>query len=245
MQTSIIPRLFLGALNFTLSLFAPPCCRLCQAPLFGHENPYLCGECAGKVAWIGRGACPKCGYPAGEHATLEQGCRRCRSRSLDLTGAAAVASYKAGARELVLRLKFGKEMELARPLGGLMAERLLAAPFREKLDVIVPVALHPLRLRERGFDQARLLAGEISRRVGLPVERRSLKRLVATTPQSRLRRQLRLTNVENAFKADGRIAGKRVLLVDDVMTTGATMAACSRACRAAGATRVYGLVFAR
>ncbi len=162
-----------------------------------------------------------------------------------MTGAAAVARYRAGARELVLRLKFGRETELARPIGGLMAERLLSAPFGDKVEVIVPVALHPVRKRDRGFDQARLLAGVVSRRVGLPMEIRSLRRVVFTTPQSRLRRQLRLANVENAFVADGRLEGKRVLLIDDVMTTGATMAACSRACRAAGATRVYGLVFAR
>ncbi len=162
-----------------------------------------------------------------------------------MTAGVAVARYRGGVRELVLRLKFGRELELAGPMGGLMAERLLGTDFRGGIDVIVPVALHPVRRRERGFDQARMLSGVVGKRVGLPVAGGVLRRVLYTVPQSRLRRGARLLNMEGAFVCGEGLEGKRVLLVDDVMTTGATMAACSRACRLAGARRVYGLVFAR
>lgn len=225
--------------------FAPPRCRSCRAPLYGHDNPYLCAACAGAVSWLDSRACRGCGFPAGPHATHAAECFRCHGGRLRLTGAVGVARYRAGARELVLSLKFRGETELAAPMGELMAERFLAADFIGGVDAVLPVALHPARRRRRGFDQAWLLAERVSVRIGVPAAQGVLRRTVHTKPQAMLRRHDRLVNVTGAFVAAEALAGKRVLLVDDVMTTGATMAECARACRQAGATRVYALVFAR
>jgi ComF family protein len=163
---------------------------------------------------------------------------------LGLTAAAAVARYRRGARGLVLALKFSGETEIAAPLAGLMAERFRAAGFGEA-DCVVPVALHPERRRTRGFDQARLLGERLSLEIGLPLLDGGLRRVRHTRPQSSLDRGSRLDNPRDAFLASPEMAGARPLLVDDVMTTGATLKDCARACRAAGARRVYALVFAR
>jgi ComF family protein len=114
------------------------------------------------------------------------------------------------------------------------------------VDVIVPVPLHPARLRRRGYNQAALLARELGRRVGLPVEERALQRVRATRSQMRLSAADRRRNVQGAFRcADGRVRGRRVLLLDDVCTTGATLEACADALRAGGAESVWALTLAR
>lgn len=227
------------------SCLAPPRCRACGAPLFDHDNPYLCAACAGNMRWIGDGACRSCGFPAGPYATLGRDCRRCRGRRLGLTATAAVARYRGAARNLVMALKYGGDTELALPLAGMMADRLRGMDFCSRVEVAIPVALHEPRQRRRGFDQAELLGGLVARRLGIE-SRRGLRRTRATRPQASLGRVERLRNMTGVFVADpGAVAGKRILLVDDVLTTGATLADCARACREAGATNVYALVFAR
>lgn len=240
-----LSRLVIRAFSTVLAHFAPPRCRCCHAPLFGHYNPYLCADCAGSLPWIGPGACPGCGYPAGPHASLAEGCFRCRGGRFNLTGAASVARYRAGARSLVLAFKFGGETELALPIASLMGERLRQADFSGGIDWVLPVALHPARRRQRGFDQAGLLATLVAGHAGLPCRTGLLKRNVHTRPQATLRREARLHNMKGAFSVSEEVRGKRLLLVDDVMTTGATMSECARACRDAGARRVYALTFAR
>ena len=234
-----------GLSRLLLASLAPPRCRLCRAPLFGHANPFLCSACSSGIDWIGEGACRGCGYPAGPHAAHGAECQRCRGKKLRLTAAAAVARYRAGSRALVLSLKFRGETEIARSMAGLMAERLRAASFFPALDCIVPVALHPARRRGRGFDQAALLSRHLAAITGLPCAEGLLQRTRHTTPQSSLHREARIRNMEGAFRASPEISGKSVVLVDDVMTTGATMAECAKSCRDAGARRVSALVFAR
>lgn len=229
----------------TFSCFVPPRCRGCRVPLLDCSNPYLCPTCAGEVRWIGTGACRGCGFPGGPHGSVRDECQRCRGGRLRLTGAAAVARYGGGARDLVKAFKFGGETELAKPLAGLMAARMRNADFFGRIDAAVPVALHAARKRERGFDQAAMLAGLVGRELGLRVLSAGVSRREPTIPQATLRRAERLRNMEGVFVADKAVSGQRIILIDDVMTTGATMADCARACREAGAARVYALVFAR
>lgn len=164
---------------------------------------------------------------------------------MSLTGAVSVARYRLGAKVLVKALKFRGEEELVRPIAGLMAERYRVAAFFGKPDVLVPVSLHARRERERGFDQAALLAARVAALCGMELGEGLLERVRWTMPQAFLGRRARLANIEGAFRAAPKVAGRRVLLVDDVMTTGATMAACANALRAAGAKSVYALTFAR
>lgn len=226
------------------AVLAPPRCRLCRAPLLDHRQALLCRHCLSGLAWIGDGCCRGCGFPTGPHSGPRDECDRCRGGKLRLTAAAGVARYRGGVRNLVQSLKFGGETEIARPIAGLLAERLLRADFGP-VDFLVPVVLHFARRRRRGFDQSALLCRHVSAFSGLPARPDLLVRTKPTLPQSSLGREYRLANMEGAFKADAGMSGKSVVLVDDVMTTGATMAACAAACREAGARRVYALVFAR
>lgn len=226
------------------SLLAPPRCRFCHKALYNHWRPFLCADCLASLPWIDNRACRGCGYPAGPHAQHGDDCQRCRGKRLRLTAAAGVLRYHGGAKSLVTALKFARETRIALPMAGLMAERMRQAEFGH-IDFIVPVVLHPARRRSRGFDQAALIGGHLSGLTGLPSRPDLLARLRPTRPQATLRREARLLNMADAFRADPAMEGKSVVLVDDVMTTGATMAACALACRNAGARRVYGLVFAR
>lgn len=233
-----------GVLDQLLSCLTPPRCRVCRAALFNHANPYLCADCVGKIKWLGEGACRRCGFPAGPYASAANSCGHCRGKRLRLTGAAAVARYANGARNMVVSLKFRKEIQLAEPMAALMAERLRLAAFA-KPDALVPVRLHKNRLRERGFDQADLLCRHIAAMTGMRRESGMVEKVRHTPPQSSLDRRGRFDNIAGAFRASAALAGKTVVLVDDVMTTGATMRECAGACRQAGAKRVYALVFAR
>ncbi|MFQ6099724.1 MAG: ComF family protein [Anaerolineae bacterium] len=142
------------------------------------------------------------------------------------------------------RLKYRGRTVLAEPLGGLMAAYWTQHPM--SADLVVPVPLHPARLRERGYNQAALLAREMARRTGLVVEEQALIRQRATAPQVELNARQRKENVRDAFRCSGNsLAGKRVLLIDDVCTTGATLEACAVALYAGGARDVQALTLAR
>ncbi|MCC8167188.1 MAG: hypothetical protein LIQ31_13855, partial [Planctomycetes bacterium] len=120
------------------SLFMAPRCRGCGGPLLCHENPFLCGDCGEKVSWIDDGACRGCGYPAGPHANHTENCFRCRDGKIGLTGAAGAARYSGGAKEIVTRLKYRGELELAGPIGRVMTARHRTSHFFSKTDIVIP-----------------------------------------------------------------------------------------------------------
>jgi len=174
----------------------------------------FCAACAVAALRAGR-------QPAGQHAVFEYG------------GAIATA---------IVRLKYAGRFDLAARFGPVMAS--VVAPSR--FDVVVPVPLHPSRLAERGFDQAALLAVPVARGLSLELASRAVVRTRATPRQASLDRAARTTNVDAAFRCarPGAVAGRRVLLVDDVRTTGATLAACASALLVSGAATVATLVLA-
>ncbi len=147
-------------------------------------------------------------------------------------------------REAVHRLKYYGRTILAEPLGDLMAVYWTQHPM--PADVIVPVPLHTARLRERGYNQAALLAREMARQVGLALNEQTLVRQRATASQVKLDARQRRENVHDAFRCSGdALTGKQVLLIDDVCTTGATLAACAVALHEGGARSVQALTLAR
>ncbi|MFN3889814.1 MAG: ComF family protein [Beijerinckiaceae bacterium] len=164
------------------------------------------------------------------------------------TKARAVARYEDGpARQLVHRLKYGDRLELALNMGGWMARA--GAELLAGAHVLVPIPLHRRRLFSRRFNQAAALAQAVSAASGVPADPLALARIKATVPQVGLTRAQRADNVQGAFRvpdeARPRIAGRRVVLIDDVMTSGATANACGRALLRGGAEQVDLLVFAR
>ena len=158
--------------------------------------------------------------------------------------ARAAAGYGGAVREAVHALKFGGRRSLARPLGDLVREQCAGA-LTERPDAFVPVPLARARERERGFNQAALLAERLGSTLGVRVRPRWLVRLRATAAQSDLSAAERRANVEGAFAAAPAVADRHVVVIDDVVTTGATIGDCARALRAAGARRVGVLAVAR
>jgi len=188
--------------------------------------------------------CQSCRTPFLNHFPLdEQGrCALCRNGVRGFDAAYCYGSYEGVLREWIHLYKYRGIKKLARPLGDLLAD---AAPRGENCDAIVPVPLHWLRRWSRGFNQAELLARDLGRRLRIPVIS-ALRRTRATLAQAGLSNTARRRNVAQAFRT-GRapVAGKRILLIDDVMTTGSTAAACARALKQAGAARVILVTVAR
>jgi ComF family protein len=223
-----------------LDLLFPPRCALC-----GRHGAALCDDCAHALPRADPPRCSRCWSPR----RPGWGCRRCdefASGGPALEGLRSPYVFQEGARELVHALKYNYYSALASPMGELMARYLQDTPL--PADVLVPVPLHPRRQRARGYNQSLLLAREVSRRLDLPLAAEALVRRRDTPPQARaVEADDRRLNVAGAFDCrPGAVAGRRVLLVDDVTTTGATLDACARALLAqGGASSVWALTFAR
>jgi ComF family protein len=171
-------------------------------------------------------------------------CLRCQDASLQIDGVRSVAFLENPMRKAIHRLKYSNARDLAAPLGEMMVSYW--QDIQLPADVIVPVPLHARRLRERGYNQAALLARELGRGVGLPVLEDALVRVRETSPQIDLNAKERKENVRGAFHCpDDRLTGKSVLLVDDVYTTGATLEACSLALKQRSVHTVWALTLAR
>ena len=213
----------------------PPCCVGC-----GEEGSYLCESCRASLPGLDGPLCPVCARPLGPEGM----CLPCVRNPLRIKGITAAYRMEGVAREMVHRLKYDNLRALASLMSPLMAECL--RPRGIAADVVVPVPLHRARERQRGYNQALLLARGVADALALPLEVGALVRLVDTPAQVGLEgMEARRGNVAGAFRARTAFSGWRVLLVDDVCTTGATLEACALALEAAQASEVWGLVFAR
>ncbi len=204
----------------------------------GANGRDLCAECSDRLPW-NRTACLRCGRPLSTPDT----CGECLVHPPAVASTTAVFVYGFPLDRLVPRLKFHRDLAAGRLLAELMAEPLAAAP---RPDAVVPLPLHASRLRLRGYDQALELARPLARRLGLPLIHDRLVRHRATAPQSELDAATRRRNVARAFRvAAGSALPAHVALLDDVMTTGATLHAASQALLRAGVMRVDAWVCAR
>ncbi|MBW3549921.1 MAG: ComF family protein [Proteobacteria bacterium] len=228
----------------------PPRCLLCGEPGAGRLD--LCRACAGGLPW-NRSACISCAIPLpdppenGSARRVSQTCGACLRRAPPLTEALAACIYAAPMDRLLPRLKFHRDLATGRLLAQLMAQAF-APTVREwpSAAVLVPVPLHRARLRERGYDQALELARPLARTFGLRLMEGALQRTRGTSPQSRLDAPQRRRNLDRAFAPRaGMACPAHVALVDDVMTTGATLHSATKALRRAGVARVDGWVCAR
>lgn len=205
----------------------------------------LCPECDQELQPKKGGFCPKCGQLYAQIETEPYLCARCRRQDPGWDGFGFLGSYSGMLRDLILDFKFHACFERRKVLCSLLL-RAHAYHFQGLCpDVIIPVPLHAGRLRNRGFNQSLEIARGLSRELNVSLQPAALERTRRTKAQSGLERKERLNNVRGAFHADQeRIRGKHVLLVDDVSTTGATLSACARTLRRAGADQVDALVLA-
>jgi ComF family protein len=233
-----------------LDLVFPALCPVCEATLAERRRDPLCGACWDRIARIAPPCCDRCGLPwrtsiplATFVPTVPPVCGACRIEPPGWDWARAGAAYEGVVRDAIHALKFGGKRALARPLAQLIGEQW--PPLARDVVALVPVPLGRPRERERGFNQAALLAERLAHDLGVAVRPRWLKRLRDTQPQSDLGAAERQANVRGAFEARPEVAGHHVVVVDDVLTTGATVAECARALRAAGAARIGVVAVAR
>src|SRR5262245_59243757 len=221
-----------------LDLVYPRACEACGGAPEGTEDGLACAACAPRMEWIAGIACVRCGAEKGGGRCFE-----CGGRKFPFRGAVAAGRYAGMVRELVHRLKFGGRTDLAWPLARRMAERVGLAAWAREIDAVVPVPMRRLKLLfGRGYNPAELLAHRLARELGRP-ERRWLSQVRATPSQTSLSGAERRRNPAGAYRA--RRARGTVLLVDDVLTTGATAGECARALMEGGASRVYLAVVGR
>ncbi|MBI3571000.1 MAG: ComF family protein [Gammaproteobacteria bacterium] len=199
----------------------------------------LCAGCAAALPRITI-ACPRCAAPLAETSTAA--CGACQQHRLHFDATQALFHYQPPVDRLIQNLKYHRQLSLARVLGNLLAEHLdtNTAP-----DMLVPVPLHPARLRERGYNQSLELARVVARRFGLPLATHAVRRVRATPPQTTLTSSERRRNVRNVFHTTADFSGKRVAIVDDVMTSGHTVNALAKCLRRAGAINIVVWVVAR
>lgn len=233
-----------------LDLVFPALCPVCEATLGAGRRDPLCGTCWVAIARLEPAWCDRCGA-----ASLASGagrppaaaglpCAACVTTPPPYDYARSAALYEGPLREAIHAFKFSRRRALAGPLGDLVTEQCGAA-LPADIDALVPVPLSRERERERGFNQAKLLAERVGRRLRIPVRAGWLTRIRSTRPQSDLPAAERRTNVRDAFRGSERVTDRHVLVVDDVLTTGATLEACARTLRAAGARRIGVLTVAR
>jgi ComF family protein len=219
-----------------LDLVFPPRCAVC-----GCLGTDLCSECAANLVRLEGSVCPVCGRP---QSTPER-CERCTQQPPAFSSVRSAFRYEGGVRKAIMAFKYNRRPALAEPLAEAMAAALPSPGADSSLLCAVP--LHPKRRRERGFNQAALLAHELGRRWGMPVVGDDALRRVRATPQQvALDYAGRQLNVQGAFEAQPSLIGSRdIVLVDDVCTTGATLDACAKALLAQGARSVRAVTLAR
>jgi ComF family protein len=230
-----------------LRLLLPAPCLGCGVPLSGSAVPLgLCAGCRGRLRPLDPAtACAACGRPLVGQLPRGFRCRRCRDRPPAYDRLLARWRYEAPLDAVVAALKFRRLDYLGRHLGAALAEAF--AGDLAGLDLVVPVPLHWSRRLARGYNQAERIARPLADRLGLPLVP-ALRRSRATPAQSILNRSARLTNIAGAFacsRSGDALAGRRVLLVDDVATTGATLDAAAHALKRAGAAMVVAVVAGR
>ena len=207
----------------------------------GHPGEFFCGDCLRELPRIYDPLCPACGRPQ----TNEVLCPECVQQAAAIDGMRAPFKFEGTIRKAVHDFKYRNVRALAKPLSGLMYRYISNRSLI--FDAIIPIPLHSKRLKERGYNQSELLAGNLGKITGVPVIRDGLFRIKYTVPQVKTSSLAeRRNNVNGAFSgSDNAVKGKSILLIDDVATSGLTMNAAAAVLKSSGAGSVWGLTLAR
>ena len=236
---SIVPRLA-QASNRLLALFYPEICQICRDHRATYAECYLCEACRrGKhgIKPVEPPFCECCGLPFHGDITVQFECANCREQQLHFRSARSAVEFSGVIKEVIHRYKYNHAAWFEPLLGELLVNAAGPKLSPADWDGIVPIPLHWLKRRDRTFNQSERIALHLSRATGIPMHTRLLKRVQPTYTQTRLSRAERTENVKRAFAFSGRdpIDGARIILIDDVLTTGATASACAKLLKQNGA----------
>jgi ComF family protein len=227
-------------LDTGLGFLYPEICQVCRQERAEAAEGFVCLACWQQVRFIKPPFCDHCGLPFHGEIGVEFECTNCKELELHFSKARSAVEMNDLMRDIIHRYKYQQALWFEPFLADLLVRHAAPELKREKWDMVVPVPLHSTKQREREFNQAERLAARLSDRAGLPVNSKLLRRVEPTGSQTRLNRRQRAENMQNAFALRGetRLNGARVVLLDDVFTTGATTSACARVLLAAGASEV-------
>ena len=233
-RPGVLPWLWEGVLELLFPSRCPGCGKA------GEED--FCPQCREALPWIGDLVCRRCGIALNE-GEAEDFCSECRREPRYYDRIRSVFFFRYPVRDAVLSWKYARAQGKGEILAAYLAEFTRTSGFPPPVDLIIPVPISEAKLKKRGFNQAETLARKVGEAVGAQVKPELLKRIRNTPSQSLLKRHERFDNVRNAFKLlwANRVEGKSVLLVDDIVTSSATLNECARLLRNAGAKNIYGL----
>lgn len=224
-------------LNASLGFFYPEICQLCETGRATSHAGFVCSVCWSQVHFIRPPFCRRCGLPYPGDLTTAFECSNCREMELHFTYARSAVVAKSVVLEVIHRFKYSHGLWFEPFLADLLIREARPVLLGKDWDYLVPVPLHTLKEREREFNQAERLARHLSHATSIPLNTALLRRVVPTITQTRLAKAERTANMRGAFavRPGVKLNGERIVIVDDVFTTGATTNACAQVLRAAGA----------
>ncbi len=238
------------ALDWGSAWLFPEICQICQGQSAVPSDGYVCGDCWQRLRFLRHPFCGQCGLPYEGAVESVFRCGNCRDRDWAFDGARAALVANRMGLELIHQYKYGGALWLEPLLARVLWDQLGFLGLREGWDCVVPIPLYPVKQRERSFNQAERLGRQVAQRLGVPLHTRLVKRVAPTGSQTMLGRSQRLANMQGAFDVSrssqpASLSGQRVLVIDDVLTTGATADACARVVRRLGAREIWVMTVAR
>ncbi|WP_020677288.1 ComF family protein [Geopsychrobacter electrodiphilus] len=224
-----------------VDLLFPPVCPICRVLLRGASSPF-CLSCVSNISPLPAGRCSRCALPFVSENSSAHLCAECCRKPPCFSQVSAAGLYAGSLKTALQRFKYSGAIDLDRPLVSLLLPRVSSV---DRDDIIVPVPMHVSRLRQRGYNQSLLLAKMLAFKLRRPLCSQVLQRIKDNPPQQGLGARQRALNLGGAFVSPRRLDGRGILLVDDVMTTGATIRACAQALMVAGSGQVRVAVIAR
>lgn len=223
-----------------LAFVYPESCQLCGEERAKISDGLVCSSCWQQVRFIRAPFCERCGLPYEGDITTKFECGNCKEMELHFSSARSAVIATTAAMEAIQRFKYNQARWFEPFLADLLLREAVPVLREQKWDCVVPVPLHPVKEREREFNQAERIAAHLAKALNLPLKTDHLRRVLPTNTQTRLTKQERAENMRNAFLVRDKVKldGQRIIIIDDVFTTGATTSACAKVLLRAGASDV-------